>query len=486
LRIARRLLAPSLAAALGLAGTLALAPGARADTIGTVANLTGFHQMVVDSADGYVFLSEGLPSSDLLAGLDTSSALVVADLSGNYVATIDGGDGVEGIALSTDGTTLYAALSSKGEVAAINIASIKSGQPSQSFYSVPSPDVPYGVAAQSGKLWVSSNYSPAIPGGLLGYYDLSAASPAYTPDPVGANWYSGPDLAADPSNAGLLVAADPGTTSTTALTVDAANGAVLGGPSALSLGAGPSPCEFEKQLAVIPGTQKFIIGCEEQGDYTFDASDLSGPASSLASTTALPNFAVSPDGSLAASLSATAVNVYRPDGTLMNVLPIGSPTLYPGEIVLPADLALSADASRLFIVLRDLDANAGNSYVLQTVDQPLITRSTVTLSALRFRRLPAPKDAVPESPRPQREQPLARRPRPPQHGIVDAHPLFAWHQAVTRAVAQAMAAVAGRWHRASSVAERAIKRPVLVRILDGVSLRDTPARPPLRLMYGNS
>jgi len=69
----------------------------------------------------------------------------------------------------------------------------------------------------------------------------------------------------------------------------------------------------------------------------------------------------------------------------------------------------------------------------------------------RFARLPSPYDAVPESPCPEHEQPLARR--PPRHGLVDAQPLVTWQQTVTRAVAQAVAAVADRRHRAFSVAE---------------------------------
>jgi hypothetical protein len=378
LRIARRLFASSLAAALGLAGTLGLAPGAHADTT-TSLDLGGFHQMIVDSTDGYVFISEGLASQDMLNNTSVaSSALVVADLSGNYVTTIDSGDGVEGIALSTGGTTLYAALASKGEVAAISITSIKTGQPSQAFYSVPSPAVPYGVAAQSGKLWVSSNQSPTASGSLLGYFDLTAATAAYTPDPAYIAWSNAADLAADPRNTGLVVAADPGTSATGALTVDAAMGSVLAGPALLSLDAASTQCPFENQLAVIPGTQKFIVGCSEQGDYTFDADDLSSPVASLTSKTPLPNFAISSDGTIAASLSDTTANLYQPDGTLADVLPLGSPTLYPGAIVVPGDLALSADASKLFVVLQDLD---NNSYVLQSFDQPLTTRSTVTLSA---------------------------------------------------------------------------------------------------------
>ena len=97
-----------------VAGTLALlalpATATRADSTATLPQLTGFHQMVVDSANGYVFLSEGISSESLLSGASSSTAIVVTDLTGTYITTLDAGDGVEGLALSSDGNTLYAAL----------------------------------------------------------------------------------------------------------------------------------------------------------------------------------------------------------------------------------------------------------------------------------------------------------------------------------------------------------------------------------------
>jgi hypothetical protein len=76
-------LACALTATLGL---LALpASGARADSSLPLTQLTGFHQIVVDSAAGYVFLSEGVASPYLVdsTGPVAPSGLVVTDLSGN-------------------------------------------------------------------------------------------------------------------------------------------------------------------------------------------------------------------------------------------------------------------------------------------------------------------------------------------------------------------------------------------------------------------
>lgn len=69
MRPPRRLLAPVLAVALGVAGLgLATVPAAHADTTAALPNLANFHQMVVDSADGYLFFSEGYDSASLANG----------------------------------------------------------------------------------------------------------------------------------------------------------------------------------------------------------------------------------------------------------------------------------------------------------------------------------------------------------------------------------------------------------------------------------
>jgi hypothetical protein len=118
----------------GLAGAAALlmlpARGANADTTAALTQLTGFHQMVVDdvggfSSDGYVFLSEGTGSAALATdGPGSAAGIVVTDLAGNYVTTLDAGNGVEGLALSADGGTLYASLAGDNAVAAIDVSSI--------------------------------------------------------------------------------------------------------------------------------------------------------------------------------------------------------------------------------------------------------------------------------------------------------------------------------------------------------------------------
>ena len=84
------LLTSALAATLGL---IALPTGsAQADSTIPISQLTGFHQMVVDSADGYILLSEGTGSSNLITSPLGGSAIIVTNLAGEYITTLDAGE----------------------------------------------------------------------------------------------------------------------------------------------------------------------------------------------------------------------------------------------------------------------------------------------------------------------------------------------------------------------------------------------------------
>jgi hypothetical protein len=69
--------------------------------------ITSYYQMAVDSADSQVFISQGSNGSD---------SIVVTNLSGKIVGAIAEPSAVEGITLSPNGSTLYAALVGSGTV----------------------------------------------------------------------------------------------------------------------------------------------------------------------------------------------------------------------------------------------------------------------------------------------------------------------------------------------------------------------------------
>src|SRR5215469_287326 len=203
MRLIGRKLRPPLAAALGatavcgLIGVAASTLDAHASTRIPVTGLPGFGQAVVDMAANRVFVSEGTnPSSS--SSTTPAQGIVVTDLSGNYLTTIDEGTGAQGLTLAPDGK-LYAALSLAGKVAQIDPVTY-----SETDYPLPAGDVPQHVAAQSGKVWVSYDKGTAgaigdiTPGATSSFQDDSILSPS--------PWSSAPLLAADPSDGGTVVA----------------------------------------------------------------------------------------------------------------------------------------------------------------------------------------------------------------------------------------------------------------------------------------
>src|ERR1700691_5159117 len=153
----------ALAVALGSAGMMAASARAAtstATTAGQVAPagtatpgiapvslpISSFYQIVADPAQGYLFIS---------AGSSSYNEILVTNLAGQEVGTITGQDGVMGLALSADGSTLYAALSADHAVTAIDTSTLKQ----TASYPIPDADTLLDVAVQSGKVWVS--YSTA-------------------------------------------------------------------------------------------------------------------------------------------------------------------------------------------------------------------------------------------------------------------------------------------------------------------------------------
>jgi len=347
----------------------------------TVPQLTGFHQIVVDDAEGYVFLSEGADSYPIVSGADASTALVVTTLAGAYVTTLESGDGVEGMALAPDGKTLYVALAAKEAVAAIDVTSIGSSSLSQTLYSMPSGYMPYDLVLQSGKLWVSYNGGSSAE---IGDFDLSMSSPAFTDGPFATPYNSAPDLGADPSDTGVVVGSQNNislaqtvvySTSTAPATAPY-HTPYLGGPYT------SASCQYEFQPAVLPGGTKIVAACDAPSKLEiYDVTDLQNPVGAYG-TGGLPALAVADtaNGTLAVGSSSGgtsgqgAAYVYLPDGTLVNVFRLGV-----GVQLAARGLAWSADGSKLYVVTM---TNSGSTptFGLQVFGSPTVPGSTLTLS----------------------------------------------------------------------------------------------------------
>jgi hypothetical protein len=378
-------------AVLAAAGMLALPAGAAraAQVTGAQAavpeapgpHLTGFHQIVVDDALGYVFLSEGEDSAAITGAADASTALVVTTLAGAYVATLDAGDGVEGLALTPDGETLYVALAAKDAVAALDVASIGRSSPSQTLYALPAGSRPYDLALQSGELWVSYDGGSSSE---FGDFDLSASPPAFTDGPFATPWNSAPDLGADPGDSGVVVGSQNNSslaqtvvydTSTEPATVTSST-PYLGGPDT------PASCQYAFQPAVLPGGTELVDACDAPAELEiYKVTDLQTPvggygtgglAPVAVTDTASGTLAVG--GSSGGTSGQGAVYVYRPDHTLVNLFRLGA-GLQPAA----RGLAWSGDGSTLYAVTMT-GSGSTPTFGLRVFGSATVPASTLTLS----------------------------------------------------------------------------------------------------------
>lgn len=409
--------------ALGLSGVLvgiawpfALPLGAANAAVATVtlAQLASFHEMVVDdvgghASDGYIFLSQGLDSSALgTGGPSRTAGIVVTDLSGNYVTTLDEGYGAEGLAVSPDGDTLYAAMSRASAIAAIDVSSITPATtiPSQRLYNLPSQTVPYDVAVQSGKLFASFNPAPYLldqnPNDLyypvgqstVGYFDLSQPDPAFqvptdgTGYPVMGQWYSAPGLAADPSDTGELIASDESGTPAQVASYDVAGDTVTVRAQQQRLAAGtdnsgdPVNCAWAGpgNVAVVPGGGQVIIGCgSPYAHFSYSTADLSLLGRYATTDYSGATAIASGTGLLALGASdpyAPDIYVYDPTGsTLLNAYDFGESST-DSVTLASGGLALSPDGRTLYA----LTTSQADGYVLHVFDAPGQPATSLTLT----------------------------------------------------------------------------------------------------------
>lgn len=394
MHLIRRMPSPSLAAALGAAavggtvGAIAIMSGAHAATQIPVTGLPGFGQVVVDKAANRVFVSEGTNASSFNS-TTPAQGIVVADLSGNYLTTIDQGTGAEGLTLAPDGK-LYAALSTAGKVAQIDPTTY-----SETDYPLPSGDVPEYVAAQSGKVWVSYNTGASsnvgigdiTPGTTSSFEADSALTPSVN------FWYRAPLLAADPSNGGTVVAVVPGQEPLTlaSFNVSGATPAVI-----VDSGFFSTSCPWiATSIAVLPGGKQFTMACgnaSTTSDPVFSTTNLSVQSASYATPDGSGAIAVAPNGAVATGGATPVstgtqppdVNVFSPGGTTpVQSYTEGVSAVY-GRNLAPDGLAWG-DSTVLAAVMAGAtgDASAPYTYQLRVITYPLLTQSALVMNYLQ-------------------------------------------------------------------------------------------------------
>jgi hypothetical protein len=318
--------ATAIACALPLAiGGVLLAGGgssARADAVISLpASVTYLNQTLPDTlgGNGYVFIA-------------ANGEIIVCNLAGQQVTTVDAGDGIGALALSADGATLYASVTSganAGSVAAITVSSIANGPVKQTFYPLATGDQPGSLAVQSGKVWVGySSTADAVTTVAIGAIDL-ADNGTFEAAAAPGTWTKPVQLAADPSNTGVLVAVDdPTGSSAVAATYNTATDPATPLAAQGILGGTTSTCAYLGQLAVVPGGQGFAAGCDGPASvYEYAPADIADGVTSYfahgGGTSQAIAVAVDTDGTFAVA-NRTSVYVYKPDGTLLNTFAIAA------------------------------------------------------------------------------------------------------------------------------------------------------------------
>jgi YVTN family beta-propeller protein len=336
-------------------------------------SITSFYQIVPDTAHGHLFISQGRRSSN---------EILVTNLAGQQVATIPGQDGVMGIAISPDGSTLYAALSASHAVSAIDTSTLLE----TASYSLGSTDTPKNLAVQSGKVWVSYGtpfVPPATPAAAqIGDINLSASPPAFESQAGMGGWINVPELAADPQDSGVLVAVEPDTSSVVAATYNVTTDppTVLNQPDPVGIGGPVDPCDFVSDLAVAPGGSEFTTACQTpDNDYRFSTADLSEQGS-YPGTHYPAAVAIDSNGDVAIGTTRNAtvpdVYIYRQDGdTPLNTYTLG----LSGGNLMDRGLAWAPDGSQLFVVMQ----TSPRGFRLHVLPYPTLKAPSLTVTTRR-------------------------------------------------------------------------------------------------------
>ncbi|MET8952686.1 Ig-like domain repeat protein [Streptomyces sp. NPDC004393] len=313
------------------AGTASAAPA-------SVYAVGGF---VVDGAIGRVFVGDA-----------ETGKVFAADYSGNQVGEADGITDVTDLALSDDGSTLYAAASGNHQIVALDAATLNV----KTRYTVPTTTGPTHVAVSGGKVWFT--YGDQWDGNL-GSVDPAGAGTVTTGQYSGKLWGQAL-LDTDPGRPGVLAVGETGLSTDSMAVLDVSSGApqqvaYYNGDYSLNSGI--------QDIDLVPGgTHVLVNGTERQayadGKFTADGAYPKGTDADIA-----------PNG-LVAQANGGTVSVYRPDETV----PIR--TYDTGSNGAKTPLAWSPDSTELFALV---GTNSG--WVVTPLGNPALEQPTLTVHA---------------------------------------------------------------------------------------------------------
>ena len=264
---------------------------ASADSVNDI-GMTDFRAMVVDEAHGHVYVSQG------------NATLIVTDLQGVPITTIEQLHGAAGMTLSPDGSTLYVALSSGDAIAAVNTGTLEVAN----TYPTGTASCPSDVAITVGLVWFGS--------GCDSRDTLTALDPtdgSVTPSLALSG--SNPIIRTSPELPGELFLIERGGSAIYAYTAQGGDS-----PSATLRTSRSNTGANARDLAITPDGSKLILASGSPYLHNaYKTNDLSGAGSYQSSN--YPNaIAVREDGMVAAGISGW----YQPD---VYVYRAGSTTL---------------------------------------------------------------------------------------------------------------------------------------------------------------
>jgi hypothetical protein len=340
-------------AALGIAASAGLpAVSARAATTSVQLPIPRYSHMLVDPVHQHIFITSGTGYSSIL----------VTDYSGQTVATIPNEPGATGLALSGDGSTVYAALANGDAVSAISTSTLAE----TARYATGTGTDPTYVAYTSGRIWFG--YGAAAQGGL-GSINPGTSPATVTLNAAPGNWYAAPMVTATPG--GELVVGEPGQSPVQLASYNVSSGTatVLAPEEFLS-----SASNLDSFQITPDGKDVVVASGYPYYQQVYRVSDLA--ADGTYPTTNYPNsVSISGDGSVAAGTDSGSneVFMFAPGGsTPLNTYNFGYNWLATDGV------ALTPDGSELFAVT--MAGGYGGPPTLNIIPNPEATPSTLTLT----------------------------------------------------------------------------------------------------------
>jgi hypothetical protein len=357
--IRKRFMMAAAAGAAGMAATAGIALSAcwsvtlaEAATTSVQLPISKYSHMLIDAAHQHVFFTSGTGSASIL----------VTDYSGNSVATIPNEPGAAGLALSGDGSTVYAALVNGDAVSAISTSTLTE----TARYATGTGTQPTYVAYTSGKIWFG--YGGATQGGI-GSVDPSTSPATVTLTAAAGSWYAAPILSATPS--GELAAGEPAQSPDQLATYDVSSGtATVLAPELFDQSA-----DNLQSMQITPDGKDLVTASGFPYNHqVYKVSDLS-PDGQYPTTNYPNSVSIASDGSVAAGTysGSNEVFVFAPGGSApLNTYNFGSNWLTADGV------ALTPDGSELFAITSS--DPYGDNPTLNIISGPVQAQSTLSLT----------------------------------------------------------------------------------------------------------